>query len=78
MDLKLALVGVEAFFEGEAFQIGNIVGLDTPPGQRQEDECPPFDHCYVDQRKGFLGDDHYGTVYFCIGDGDYLAVNYQC
>lgn len=77
-DLQTALTGVAGFFDGEFHRIKGIVSSEQARGQRQEDECQPeFDHCFVDQDSGgYTGDDFHGTVYFHIGDGQYLAVEF--
>lgn len=78
MDIKAAISGVVAFFDGDFFHIKSVVDASIVKGQRQTDECrPEFDHCFVDQGGGgFTGDDHHGTVYFHLGGSEYLAVDY--
>lgn len=78
MDLKVALEGVKEFFEDEWYDIDSVVPATAVTGQRQEEECRPhFDHCFVDQGGGgFSGDDFHGTVFFYIGDNEYLSVQY--
>lgn len=77
-DLKIAMSGAHAFFEGEYFWLMGIVDSSQVKGQRQEDECKPeFDHCFVDQDGGGItGDDFHGCVYFHIGSGEYLKASY--
>jgi hypothetical protein len=80
--LVRALEGISAFFDNEFHLIRGIVDSERArgqrSGQRQEEECRPvFDHCFVHQDSGgHSGDDFHGTVYFFIGDDQYLAVEY--
>lgn len=77
MDLKQALQGVAAFFDRDWYRIKGIVPQRNARGERQRDECQPFNHCLIDQDGGGItGDDFHGTVYFYIGDSEYLAVEY--
>ena len=81
INVKTALAGVAAFFDGEFHRIESVVPearAKRPGGQLQTDECrPTFSHCYVHQDGGGLtGDDFHGTVYFHLGDAEYLAVGY--
>ena len=77
-DLKTALHGVQNFFDGDYFHIDKIVDASQVRGQRQEEDCSPeFDHCFVDQSGGGIsGDDYHGTVFFHLGDGQYLTAEY--
>ena len=76
IDIKTAVQGVAAFFDGEWYRIKDVVSDKTARGERQ-DECHPFDHCLVDQGGGGIaGDDFHGTVYFHIGDSEYLSAEY--
>ena len=78
MDIRIALKGVSAFFDGERFQIMEVMSKEEVEGQRQEDErCPMFDHLYVNQDDGGItGDDFHGYVFFYIGNDEYLYVEY--
>lgn len=77
VDLKTAIAGVAEFFDGEYYRIKSVVPRKQASGDRQDDECHPFDHCLIDQDGGGVtGDDFHGTVYFHIGDSEYMAVEY--
>lgn len=78
MNVREAFKGIAAFFGDDAYQIGNMVRHTEVRGQKETgDDCSPFDHCYVDQHRiGLSDDDFHGTVFFHIGDGDYIAATY--
>lgn len=77
IDIKTAVQGVAAFFNGEWYRIKDVVSDKNARGERQDDECHPFDHCLIDQGGGGIyGDDFHGTVYFHIGDSEYLSAEY--
>lgn len=50
---------------------------DKPEGDRQE-TIGIFDHEYVDQTCGISGDDYSGSMYFPVGDGRYIRVQFEC
>jgi len=81
MDIQEAITGIKSFFDGEYFAIidtAYISEIAEEKMQRQEGEdCPPFDHCYVNQGGGGMsGDDFHGTVYFHIKDQQYIVADY--
>jgi hypothetical protein len=75
--IKEVLAGVAAFFDGEWFHVEGVLPRKKVSGDRQDDECAPFDRCMIDQCGGDItGDDFHGTMYFHIGGSEYLAVAY--
>lgn len=76
MDYETVVNEIAAFFAGEYFCIGKIVGVDRVKGQEQ-DPFGIFDLVYVDHGGGgYTGDDFHGTAYFHIGNAKYASVEY--
>lgn len=80
MDIIEAINGIKKYFDGQFFSINDIASsleIDADKTQKNTD-CSPFDHCYISQDAGggIAGDDFHGTVYFHVGNNQYLVVEY--
>lgn len=55
-----------------------ILGIvDTPKGERQDEEFTFCDHSFVKQKCGVCEDDYYGEIYIPIGN-KYIEIHYVC
>ena len=66
----------ECIMDSEGF--GMYMPVETPKGNRQEEDWGEFDHIYVDQWQngGMVGDDFAGDIYIPL-QATYLKISYQ-
>jgi hypothetical protein len=78
MKKTLDLLNIIAEYMNDCSHISFPTVVDKPRGIKQNSDCSTFDHEYVSQQCGYLGDDFSGCMYFPLSDGRYLEVGYSC
>lgn len=52
--------------------------VSSPKGTKRESRCPLFEYEWIDTHQYSTNQTEYGTIYFPLQSGMYLAVNYAC